>query len=116
MAGGDEPKLDVRFYRLQSGTEPVREWLKSLPKAVKVEIGSDIQKIQWRWPVSKPLVDTLGGGLFEVRTKVDRVQYRVLFCIKDSTMLLLHGFVKKVRSAQDEIAVGRERKKDVEKE
>lgn len=66
--------------------------------------------------MSKPLVDTLSGGVFEVRTKVNRVQYRVLFCIKDSTMVLLHGFEKKVRSAQDEIAVARERKKEVDKE
>jgi phage-related protein len=66
--------------------------------------------------VSKPLVDGLGGGLFEVRTKLENVQYRVLFCIKDSTMVLLHGFVKKVRTAQGEIATGRDRKKDVEKE
>jgi phage-related protein len=44
------------------------------------------------------------------------VQYRVLFCIEDSTMVLLHGFVKKVRTARGEIAIGRDRKKDVEKE
>lgn len=80
------------------------------------EIGSDIQRVQWRWPVSKPLVDGLGGGLYEVRTKVENVQYRVLFCIKDSTMVLLHGFVKKVRSAPEEIAIGRVRKRDIDDE
>ena len=111
-----EPALDVRFYCFESGKEPVRDWLKSLPRAVKLEIGSDIQRVQWRWPVSKPLVDTIGGGLFEVRTKVDGVQYRVLFSIKDSAMVLLHGFEKKVRSAPDEIEVGRDRKKDLDKE
>ncbi len=89
----------------------MRDWLKSLPSADTKEIGSDIERIQWRWPVSKPLVGTLKGGLYEVRTKIDTVQYRILFAIVDSTMVLLHGFVKKSRTAPDEIAIGRARLK-----
>jgi phage-related protein len=72
--------------------------------------------VQWRWPVSKPLVDGLGKGLYEVRSTVDDVEYRVLFCIIDGTMLLLHGFIKKTRTAPREIAIGRERKKEAERE
>jgi phage-related protein len=66
--------------------------------------------------VSKPLVDGLGGGLYEVRTKVERVQYRVLFFIVESTMVLLHGFVKKARTEPGEIALGKDRMKAVRKE
>jgi phage-related protein len=112
----DEPKLTVRFYRNGAGHEPVRVWLKSLTRATMTEIGADIQRVQWRWPVSKPLVDGLGNGLYEVRTKYENVQYRVLFCIKASAMVLLHGFVKKTRTAPTDIALGRERKSEVDKE
>lgn len=113
----DKPKrrLEVRFFVSESGVEPVREWLRALSKAAKTEIGADIQRVQWRWPVSMPLVDGLGGGLYEVRTKFENVQYRVLFCIKDSTMVLLHGFIKKGRIAPSEIAIGRARKKEVDR-
>jgi phage-related protein len=83
----------------------------SLPDDVRGRIGSDIELVQWRWPVSMPLVDTLGGGLFEVRSKVRGVQYRVLFGIHDSKMVLLHGFVKKKRTAPSDIKTGRERLK-----
>jgi phage-related protein len=65
--------------------------------------------------VSRPLVGALGSGLFEVRTKIETAQYRVLFAIIDSTMVLLHGFVKKSRTAEDEINVGRERLKEIKK-
>jgi phage-related protein len=106
-------KLECAFFRTEQGKEPVREWLRSLPVEAKKEVGSDIERVQWRWPVSKPLVDGLGGGLYEVRTRVERVQYRVLFCIVESTMVLLHGFVKKSRVAPAEIAVGRDRQKAV---
>ena len=107
-------RLECRFFRNANGTEPVRDWLKTLPKAVRVEVGADIRRVQMEWPVSKPLVDGLGERLYEVRTKVDRIQYRVLFCIVSSTMVLLHGFKKKARTAPSEIAIGRQRQKEVE--
>jgi phage-related protein len=66
-----KPALDCRFYMAESGREPVREWLKQLDADVRREIGSDIGKVQWRWPVGPPLTDGLGQGLYEVRTKVD---------------------------------------------
>jgi phage-related protein len=82
---------------------------------VKKEIGSDIERVQWQWPVSKPLVDGLGGGLYEVRTKVANVQYRVLFCVAERAMVLLHGFVKKARTEPKELALGRARQRTVKK-
>jgi phage-related protein len=109
-------KLGCRFFRSETGNEPVRDWLRALPLEAKKEIGSDIERIQWQWPVSMPLVDGLGGGLYEVRTRVDRVNYRVLFCIVDNEMVLLHGFVKKVRSAPAEIALGRTRQRQVQED
>jgi phage-related protein len=109
-------KLGCRFFRSEQGNEPVRDWLKSLAGEVKKEIGADIERVQWQWPASKPLVDGLGGGLYEVRTKVDRVQYRVLFCIAQGSLVLLHGFVKKARTEPDQIALGRKRLEQVKKE
>ena len=109
-------RLGCRFFRNEQGNEPVRDWLKALAVEAKKEIGADIERVQWQWPVSKPLVDGLGGGLYEVRTKVDRMQYRVLFCVAEGSMVLLHGFVKKARTEPDQIALGRKRQKQVEKE
>ena len=94
----------------------MRRWLKSLPVEAKKEIGSDIERVQWQWPVSKPLVDGLGGGLYEVRTKFDRIQYRVLFCIAADAMVLLHGFVKKARTEPDDISLGRRRHRQIVQE
>ena len=37
----------------------------------------------------------LGGGLWEVRTRLDNRIARVLFVLSGSTMVLLHGFIKK---------------------
>jgi len=35
--------LNVVFYSSESGSEPVREWLKELPRDVKKQIGEDIK-------------------------------------------------------------------------
>ena len=111
------PALACRFYRTDTGNEPVREWLKRLPADVRKEIGSDVQVVQWRWPLGKPLVDGFGDGLYEIRTSLDGNIYRVLFCLDGSTMVLLHGFTKKSqKTPQADITLARKRQKDVEDE
>jgi phage-related protein len=105
-----KPKLGCRFYKTDSGNEPVKDWLKELPAEVRKEVGSDIQVVQWRWPLGKPLVDGFGDGLFEVRTSLDGNIYRVLFCLEGSTMILLHGFMKKTQQTpKQDVGIARKR-------
>jgi phage-related protein len=42
-----------------------------------------------------PLVRNMGGGIWEVRIRLDNRIARVLFVLEGSTMVLLHGFIKK---------------------
>jgi phage-related protein len=110
-----KPKLQCSFYRTRTGNEPVLDWLKSLSEAVRKEIGADIGQVQWRWPVGKPLVDGFGGGLFEVRTRLDGNIYRVLFCLDNAVMVLLHGFQKKTqKTPKADVDLARQRMKDAE--
>jgi phage-related protein len=74
----DAPVLQVQFFR-QGNTEPVREWLQGLPRSIRHKIGTNVQAVQWRWPIGPPLVNGFGGGLYEVRTGVDDDVYRVFF-------------------------------------
>lgn len=73
------PILDVRFYRTESGAEPVRSWLKGMAAVDRKTIGEDIKTVQFGWPLGMPLVDHLGGDIWEVRIKLDRRIARVLF-------------------------------------
>ena len=92
-----EKKLDVFFFRSDGGSEPVREWILSLPKVERKLIGDDVLKVQYCWPIGKPLVGSLGNGLWEIRSRSgDRIA-RVIFYVEAQTMVLLHGFVKKTR-------------------
>lgn len=89
--------LQCVFYATPARTEPVRAWLKGLPKEVRRMIGADIDTVQNTWPIGKPLVDGFGGGLYEIRTTFGTNEYRIFFCISNSTIHLLHGFQKKTQ-------------------
>jgi phage-related protein len=89
--------LQVVFYRTDAGSEPVREWLKSLDKLERKIIGADIKTVQFGWPLGMPLVRKVDKGLWEVRSHLDRKTARVFFTAHDGMLVLLHGFVKKTQ-------------------
>lgn len=102
--------LRVIFFRTATGNEPVREWLLDLTIDDRKSIGADILAVQWVWPVGKPLVDSLGAGLWEVRSSLgDRIA-RVFFIIVSEEIILLHGILKKSRTApKQELNLARKR-------
>jgi phage-related protein len=95
--------LDVIFYKTTAGNEPVREWLRSLPKADRAQIGIDIWKAQSEWPIGMPHVRALGKGLHEVRSNLPDGIARTIFFVEESEMVLLHGFIKKTQKTPAEV-------------
>jgi phage-related protein len=87
--------LKVVFYRSEAGNEPVREWLKELPRADKQQIGEDIKTAQLGWPLGMPLIRKIEKDLWEVRTRLTNGIARVFFTVDGDYMILLHGFTKK---------------------
>jgi phage-related protein len=103
-------QLNVVFFKSQSGKEPVREWLKSLPLQDKKAIGEDIKTVQFGWPLGMPLVRKLEPGLWEVRSNTSSGIARVLFSVQGEFMVLLHGFTKKsAKIPLDDLSVARRR-------
>lgn len=76
-------KLSAAFFA-QPGSDPpsqpVRDWLRHLPKEDRVEIGSDIQAVQLGWPLRMPLVKHLRGDLWEVRSTLDNSDCACAVC------------------------------------
>ncbi|SRR5258705_3140375 len=108
-------KLPAVFYVLASGREPVRDWLKALDDDTRKVIGIDIMQVELRWPVGLPLCRPLGDGLWEVRSTIPKGIARVIFCIHDGEMVLLHGFIKKTqKTPQDHLDLAIKRQKEVE--
>jgi len=91
----EQLRLKVVFFRTELGNEPVRAWLLSLAKRDRKVIGTDVLKVQYSWPIGKPLVESLGQGLWEIRSRLENQIARTIFCVEGSTLVLLHGFIKK---------------------
>jgi len=77
------------------GNEPVREWLKALPREDRKTIGEDIKTVQFGWPLGMPVVRKMGKDLWEVRSRLGNRIARTLFTVDDNLMVLLHGYIKK---------------------
>jgi phage-related protein len=114
--GVTTPKIRLIFYRNANGREPVRDWLKGLDQADRLEIGHDLQRAQFRWPVGMPLCRPMGMGLWEVRTTLpSKAIARVFLCHHDGTLYALHGFIKKTQKTPgNELELARKRQKEVE--
>ncbi len=110
-------KIFARFYRFDNGKEPVRDWLLELDREDRRIVGKDIQKVEFGWPVGMPYSRNLEKGLYEVRSNISNGRItRVLFCIQSSSMILLHGFIKKTQTTPDrEKDIARKRMKGAKK-
>jgi phage-related protein len=107
-------KTPVVFYRTRAGAEVVRDWLRGLEAEDRNAIGQDLMRVQYRWPVGMPLCRSLGEGLWEVRSHLpsDKIA-RILFCVADERIVVLHGFIKKSQKTPDEdLALAYKRKRE----
>ncbi len=53
-------RLPARFYRSDSGREPVREWFKRLKPEARKVIGEDIKDVEYSWTIGMPWVCSIG--------------------------------------------------------
>ena len=111
----ENKRLPAAFYRASNGSEPVRDWLLSLPVADRKEIGSDIKAAEYGWPLGLPLCRSIVGhkGLWEIRSTLENGRIaRVLFTVAGGQMVLLHGFEKKThKTPQRQIVLAEKRMK-----
>lgn len=116
MGSGIAQRIELVFYQTLAGNVPVRDWLISLPESNRREVGQDLQRVQFRWPLGMPLVRPMGKGLFEVRTALaDGTIARVLFCFHEGELYALHGFIKKTqKTPAADLELARKRQKEVE--
>lgn len=108
-------RLPAAFFESSAGKMPVREWLLSLSDDDRKAIGDDIRVTEFGWPLGMPLCRQIAGrkGLWEIRSHLPEGRIsRVLFCVYEGKLILLHGFIKKTNKTPNheiDIAVARQR-------
>jgi phage-related protein len=108
-------EIPVVFYHSVAGSEPVREWLRSLPTKDRRVIGGDLATVQVGWPLGMPLCRPLGHGLWEVRSNLpSRRIARLLFFVDGGRIGVVHGFIKKTpKTPAEDLGLARKRMKEM---
>jgi phage-related protein len=112
----EKKRIEVTFFETEGGHMPHRDWLLSLPRDDRRQIGEDIKTVEFGWPIGMPVCKPLGRGLYEVRSDLkDRIG-RVMFLIDEGDMVLLHGFIKKSQATpKGDVDLARKRQRAWEK-
>ena len=107
--------LPVVFFESLTGRVPALEWLRTLNPADRKDIGLDLLRVQHNWPIGMPVCKSLGGGVWEVRSSLSGGRIaRLLFCLKDGEVYVLHGFFKTTQKTPlADMELARKRMKDV---
>lgn len=108
--------LEVIFYKLSSGKEPVREFLRDLPKPDRAKAGALLRKLQETGSLVMPYAKYLGKGLWEIRFVGFSGAVRIFYILaKPACIVLLHAIFKKTnKTPKSDLDLAEERKRYVE--
>lgn len=106
-----EQVFATRFYQTPSGDEPVRDFLRSLPKEARAKCGRYMEQLEWRGlSLSAALLKKLAGDIWELRPEYDGIEYRLYFGIAAGQAVYVHAVVKKQqKAARSDIDLARRR-------
>jgi phage-related protein len=110
------PQTDVVFYQEGRNDVPVLDWLKELRRSDQRAYESCVAAIarlhELGHELRRPLADILRDGIYELRIRKGRVNYRILYFFHGRNLAILgHALTKedKVPRADIERAVRRKR-------
>jgi len=93
------------------------EVLQGFPKTVRIDLGSDLRRIQiGEVPLDAKPMKTVGRGVRELRARDRNNQYRTMYVVKKGDdIFVLHSFIKKSRTtSKADIKIAKERLKALE--
>ena len=109
----------VEFFINHDNTKPVKVWLLELEENTRSKLLRNIDLLErLGLGIREPYVKHLEGKLYELRTKDYKGIYRIIYVAHTGRkFILLHGFMKKTqKTPRKELAIARERLKELENE
>jgi len=106
------PKVDILIYR-EGDAAPLLDWLNSLQDEARNRCLTRLALLQRQGhELRRPIAENLGGGIYELRVKFYRVNYRMLYFFHgQSAAVVTHGLAKERTVPQGEIDLALERMK-----
>lgn len=107
------PPTTIVLFRDDDGSAPFLDWFDRLPEKAKVQCRARLGLLaEQGHDLRRPAADYLRDGIYELRAKAGRVQYRMLYFFHGRQALVIsHGITKQEAAVpQTEIERARRRK------
>jgi len=90
------PPTQVVFYQDDDGSVPAIDWLLALPAKVRDKLFVRIERLQsLGYELRRPEADFLRDGIYELRVRHKRMNYRLLYFFHDDVAAVVsHGLLK----------------------
>lgn len=111
------PKTKVLFYREQDGSVPLLQWFEGLPAKCIARCQARLERLeQSGHELRRPEADYLEEGIYELRTRLGSVNYRLLYFFHGrEAVVISHGLSKQqAKVPVSEIDLALRRKRDFE--
>lgn len=113
------PRTEVHFYRSAKGEAPVLDWLKDLRAQDRRAYAKCVARIfrlrELGYQLRRPEADFLQAGIYELRIRHERVNYRLLYFFHGQNVAILaHSITKEGRVPEVEIERALRRKRELE--
>jgi phage-related protein len=84
------------FYQDDDGTVPVLGWLDTLPAKAQDKCRLKIERLrELGYELRRPEADLLRDGIYELRVRLRKINYRILYFFQGNTAAVLsHGIIK----------------------
>ena len=115
------PQTDIIFYQDDDGRVPVLDWLRDLNRRDRRAYAKCVVRIQrlaaMGYELRRPEADLLRDGIYELRTRRGRVQYRILYFFHGQNVAVLsHALTKEAQVPPTDINRAIRRKEAFERD
>lgn len=115
------PRTKIFLFRRANGSVPLKEWLDGLGSSEPEVHEKCLQRIlnlaEKGHELGRPIAAHLGDGIYELRIRRRRVNYRMLYFFRGKNIAIVtHGFTKEKRVPPQEIARAKESRQLVERD
>ncbi len=106
------PQIKVVLYKDDDGVVPTLDWLSGLPTKARDKCIKKIERLkELGHLIRRPEADYLRDNIYELRTQLRNVQYRLLYFFHGiEAAVILHGTTKSKRVPPSEINLAIERR------
>ncbi len=105
MEAAKMPKTDIVIYQNEDGSIPLFEWFDDLSQKVVDKCIVKIELLEeFGYDLRRPHCDSLEEGICELRAKLKRVNYRILYYFEGKNAVIVsHGCTKEKKVPKSEI-------------